>query len=39
VDINFSEAQRGVYSMEVFLFWPESGAQWPRSTLTPVLVE
>ena len=39
VDVEFTPAQRGLYWMEVFLFWPESGGQTPRSVLTPILVE
>lgn len=37
--VEFTPAQRGLYWMEVFLFWPESGGQAPRSVLTPILVE
>jgi hypothetical protein len=25
--------------MEVFLFWPDSGAQFPRGQLTPIIVK
>lgn len=39
VEGDFTQAQRGLYSMELFLFWPDSGSQYPRSMLTPILVE
>jgi hypothetical protein len=39
VDVNFTQAQRGLYEMEVFLFWPSSGSQFPRGLVTPILVE
>lgn len=39
MNIEFTAAQRGLYWMEIFLFWPESGGQTPRSVLTPILVE
>ena len=29
----------GAYSMDVYLFWPDSGPQSPRTRLTPVIVE
>ena len=38
-DVEFRDGQQGRYSMEVFLFWPNSGAQYPRSNLTPIIVE
>jgi hypothetical protein len=38
-DIDFREGQQGRYSMEVSLFWPGGGPQFPRSRLTPVIVE
>jgi hypothetical protein len=38
-NIEFRDGQQGRYSMEVFLFWPGSGAQYARSDLTPVIVE
>jgi hypothetical protein len=36
--IRAREGEQGLYVMEVFLFWPESGAQFPRCTLAPVWV-
>lgn len=39
VDVTFTSAQRGLYAMEVFLFWPNSGTQFPRGIVTPILVE
>jgi hypothetical protein len=35
--VMFREGEEGTYLMEVFLFWPDSGSQWPRCTLTPVV--
>ena len=37
--VEFTPAQRGLYWLEVFLFWPESRVQAPRSVLRPILVE
>ena len=39
LDLEFRDGQQGRYSMEVFLFWPDSGAQYARSDLTPLVVE
>jgi hypothetical protein len=39
LDVEFRDGQQGRYSMEVFLFWPNSGSQYPRSDLTPIVVE
>jgi hypothetical protein len=38
-DVEFTAGQRGFYQMEVFLFWPDSGSQFPRGLLSPILVE
>ena len=38
-DFQFSNGQRGLYSMDVFLLWPDAGPQFPRARLTPILVE
>jgi hypothetical protein len=35
----FTDAQRGLYLMEVFLFWPGSGSQFSRASLSPILIE
>jgi len=35
----FDESQRGVYEMEVFLFWPGSGPQYSRADLSPIIIE
>jgi hypothetical protein len=35
----FNESQRGVYLMEVFLFWPGSGSQYSRASLSPIIIE
>ena len=37
--IEFTAAQRGLYRMEVFLFWPGAPGQTARSLVTPILVE
>lgn len=39
VTVRFTESQRGQYSMGVVLFWPNSGSQYPRSTLSTFLVQ
>jgi hypothetical protein len=35
----FQEQHRGVYRMEVFLFWPDSGSQVSRVSITPITIE
>jgi hypothetical protein len=32
-------AQRGVYEMEVFLYWPGSGIQYSRADLSPIVID
>jgi hypothetical protein len=39
VTVRFTDSQRGQYSMGVVLFWPNSAAQFPRSTLSTVVVQ
>lgn len=39
LDLEFRDGQQGRYVMEVFLFWPDSGPQYPRGQLTPILVK
>jgi len=39
VERSFNSSQRGVYLMQVFLFWPGSGSQYSRGELTPILIE
>jgi hypothetical protein len=39
VTLRFTDSQRGLYSMGVGLFWPNSGSQFPRSTLSTVVVQ
>jgi hypothetical protein len=39
VDTTFEPKDRGTYLMEVFLFWPGSGAQYSRAGITPIIVE
>jgi hypothetical protein len=39
LDFEFRDGQQGRYIMEVFLFWPKSGAQYPRGQLTPIIVK
>ncbi|HEV8398068.1 MAG TPA: hypothetical protein VGQ37_27520 [Vicinamibacterales bacterium] len=36
---SFDESQRGVYQMEVYLFWPAAGPQYSRSNLSPIVIE
>ena len=35
----FDESQRGVYLMQIFLFWPGSGSQYSRASLSPIIIE
>jgi len=35
----FEPRERGVYLLQVFLFWPGSGVQGARATLSPIVVE
>jgi hypothetical protein len=39
VDVSFTDAQRGRYMMGVFLFWPNSGAQYARTMLSTIVVQ
>ena len=39
VPIRFTDAQRGAYQLGVYLFWPGSGSQHPRSTVSTIAVE
>ena len=39
MDRTFDGSQRGVYLMQIFLFWPGSGSQYSRATLSPILIE
>jgi len=39
VALRFRESDRGQYSMGAFLFWPNSGSQFPRATLSTFTVE
>jgi hypothetical protein len=35
----FREGEEGVYRLDLFLFWPDAGPQYPRCSLTIVKVE
>jgi hypothetical protein len=37
--IRFTDSQRGSYQMSVYLFWPGSGSQFPRSSVSTIVVE
>ena len=39
VPIRFAAGQRGRYAMSVYLFWPDSGPQRPRASVTSIGVE
>jgi len=39
VPVRFTDAQRGAYQLSLYLFWPGSGSQYPRSTLSTFSVE
>jgi hypothetical protein len=38
IETQFEPSQAGVYLMEVFLFWPDSGPQYSRAALSPVVI-
>jgi hypothetical protein len=38
IDVELRDGQQGLYSVELFLFWPGSGAQSPRCRITPMVV-
>lgn len=38
VDVDPTALQEGTYSVGVFLFWPDSGAQYPRGLMSPAFV-
>lgn len=38
VRVKFTKSEKGVYQMNVFLFWPGAPAQFPRSSLSPIIV-
>jgi len=37
--LTFEEQQRGAYILDVFLFWPDSGSQYPRTALGVLYVD
>ncbi len=39
VEKTFGTSERGLYLMQVFIFYPESGSQFSRTSLSPILVE
>jgi len=39
VPVRFTDTQRGTYQLSVYLFWPGSGSQFPRSSLSTITVE
>jgi hypothetical protein len=38
-ETRFQPGQAGTYLMEVFLFWPNSGSQFSRAALSPIVVD
>jgi len=38
-ETQFQPNQAGIYLMEVFLYWPGSGAQFSRAALSPIVVD
>lgn len=38
VDLEVRTGREGLYEVGLFLFWPDSGSQYPRCTLSPVVV-
>lgn len=39
VTIRFTDAQKGQYYLSDYLFWPGSGSQYPRASLSTITVE
>ncbi|HEY7286407.1 MAG TPA: hypothetical protein VH497_13240 [Vicinamibacterales bacterium] len=39
VTIRFSDSDRGRYTLAAYLFWPNSGSQYPRGSLSTISVE
>jgi hypothetical protein len=39
VETTFEPKDRGIYVMEVFLFWPGSGTQFSRAAITPIFID
>jgi hypothetical protein len=39
VTLRFRDSDRGQYTMAAYLFWPNSGTQFPRTTLSTFTVE
>ena len=39
VEKTFGASERGLYQMDVFLFYPDSGSQFSRTSLSPILIE
>ena len=39
IPYTFTTADAGNYALQAFLFWPESGAQYPRASVTGIRVE
>lgn len=39
IEHQFEDHHRGRYEMEVFLFWPNSGGQFPRAGATTIVIE
>ena len=37
--IRFTDAQKGAYNLSNYLFWPNSGSQYPRATVSTITVE
>ena len=38
-ETQFQPSQAGTYMMEVFLFWPNSGTQFSRAALSPIVID
>jgi hypothetical protein len=39
VDHRFDDLERGVYLMQIYLFWPGSGSQYSRTSLSPIRID
>ena len=39
IPVRFTDSQRGAYQLSVYLYWPGSGGQYPRGSVSTISVE
>jgi len=39
ITVRFSDGDKGQYSLSTYLYWPNSGSQYPRTSLSTITVE